>query len=256
VQRGGLPLPGVPPVKTLVIGAGQVGGALNDICKVAHETHLRDVAPLELSGVEVLQICFPDSENFASYVKSYIHQYKPRLTIINSSVAVGTTDLCGDHVVYSPVRGRHPALSEEMKAYPKFVHGRDFGDVQLAIDYFAACGLSVVFDRNPRAGEFNKLISNVHMGLEVAWRQEVERMLEHFKIDPSIYQTWERSYSEGYEKLNQYHMIRPLMSPKPIGGHCILPCTEILAMQFDSDALDFILSSNAAAQIEHETLAR
>jgi hypothetical protein len=243
-------------MKTLVIGAGQVGGALSDICKGAHETHVRDVAPLELGGVEVLQICFPDSEHFSEYVKSYVRIYKPKLTIINSSVSVGTTDLCGDHVVYSPVRGRHPALSEEMRAFPKFVHGRDFADVQLAIDYFTACGLSVTFDRDPRAGEFIKLISNVHMGLEVAWRQEVGRMLEHFKLDPAIYEAWERSYADGYQKLGQFHLMRPQMSPKPIGGHCIVPCTEILATQFSSEALDFILSSDAAAQIEHETLAR
>lgn len=243
-------------MKTLVIGAGQVGRAIMDICTGAHETHMRDVEPLELDGVEVLQICFPDSIHFADYVKSYVGKYNPKVTIINSSVAVGTTDLCGKNVVYSPVRGRHPALSEEMKAFPKFVHGRSFPDVELAMEYFMACGLNVMFDRNPKAGEFNKLISNVHMGLEIAWRQEVGRMMASFDIDPKIYEAWEKSYADGYRKLEQFHLMRPQMRPDPIGGHCIMPCTEILAEQYSSDALGFILDSNAEAEIAYETAAR
>lgn len=242
-------------MKTLVIGAGQVGGALFEICKGAHETTLRDMAPVEVEGIEVLQICFPDSDKFVDYVKSYIHQYKPKLTIINSSVAVGTTDQCGERVVYSPVRGRHPALAEEMKSFRKVVSGGNADDVGLAVQYFKACGLKVLSDDNPRALEFCKLISNVHMGLEVAWRQEVERMLGAFKIDPLVYEGWEDSYAEGYRLLEQYHLMRGRMSPGPIGGHCIIPCTEILSTQFESDALKFILNSNAAAQIEAETHA-
>lgn len=240
-------------MKTLVIGAGQVGDALWEICKGAHETILRDVAPVEVDNVEVLQICFPDSDKFVDYVTSYIDKYQPKLTIINSSVAVGTTDQCGDHVVYSPVRGRHPALAEEMKSFVKFVAGRDLTDLIMAADYFLQCGLAVEHEPDPRALEYCKLISNVHMGLEVAWRQEVDRMLRDFKIDPQTYENWERTYASGYQKLGQHNMMRSRMHPGPIGGHCIIPCTEILASQYQSDALDFILSSNAEAEIDRDS---
>lgn len=233
-------------MKTLIIGKGQVGSSLAKIVGVAHETFIRDIEPLPLEGVEVLHICYPDSPKFVEITKRYIEEYKPRLTIINSSVAVGTTDKCGPHVVNSPVRGRHPNLETEMLAYPKFIAGRDPEDCALAANYFTACGWRIAVSRNPRTTEFLKLISNVHMGLEVAWRQEVDRMLKEFGVSAEAYEEWERTYNDGYRKSGHDHLIRPLMKPDPIGGHCILPCTEILQKQFPSPALKFILDSNEA----------
>lgn len=237
-------------MKTLVIGAGQVGSAIHEVIKPFNQTFIKDVEPLELEGVEVLQICYPDHPGFVETTKAYIDQYKPIFAIVNSSVEVGTTEKIGPDVVYSPVRGRHPNLAPDIRVYTKIVSGKNPKKVEMARQYFQKCGLTVLTDDNPQGIEFCKLISNIHMGLEIAWRQEVERMLKTFNVSPEVYETWEKTYNDGYMRVGQYHLMRPMMRPDPIGGHCILPCTEILSNQFKSQAFDFILESNEKAKKE------
>lgn len=237
-------------MKTLVIGAGQVGTAIKEIVSPHHETFIKDVEDLSLDGVDVMHICYPDHRGFEETTKAYIAQYKPKLVIINSSVKVGTTGKCGDDVVYSPVRGRHPRLASEMKDFVKIVACKNFEKAEAAYKYFNACGLRCVLSQSPEAYELLKVISNVHMGLEIAWRQEVERMLKTFGIDQIEYTIWEKTYRDGCLKVNDLNLIRSIMNPDPIGGHCILPCTEILRKQFDSKLLDFIVDSNERKKSE------
>lgn len=233
-------------MKTLIIGAGQVGSALKTVLEKKNRVYLKDLESLDLKGVEVMHVCYPDQSRFIQTTKNYIKQYKPRLTIINSSVAVGTTRRCGDDVVYSPVRGRHPALDTEMLTFAKFSGCENGKKALKAAEYFQRSGWNEVYATdNPDALEYLKLMSNAHMGLEVAWRQEVQRMMKRFGIDPNDYTHWEQTYSEGYRALGQFNMMRSIMKPGPIGGHCILPCTDILGKQFKSKAFDFILESNA-----------
>lgn len=240
-------------MRTLIIGKGQVGQSLFQVIKDFHETFIRDLDDLKLKDVSILQICYPDHKDFENTTKRYIEKYNPILTIINSSVSVGTTDKCGPGVVYSPVRGRHPKLVSDMKIYQKFIFGRNPADLSIAENYFHQCGLDVSLFDDPKAGELMKLISNVHMGVEIAWRQEVQRMLEILEIEPLIYEMWEDTYSKGYIKSGDYNLIRPSMSPGPIGGHCIIPCTEILKKQFPSKILEFILESNEKSKTKHRS---
>lgn len=231
-------------MKSLIIGAGEVGTSLFKVISPCHETRIKDLAPMEVDGVEVLHICYPDSDRFVEITKNYILKYKPKLTIVNSSVKVGTTLELGKEVVYSPIRGRHPNLESEIKIYAKLVAGFDVQQIELAREYFELCGLNVIASDDPSGLELCKLLSNIHMGLEIAWRQEVSRILKNFNVGEPVYQHWEETYQQGYLDLNQPHLIRPIMRPDPIGGHCILPCTEILKGQFSSKAFDFILESN------------
>lgn len=238
-------------MKTLIIGAGEVGKALFEVVKGSHESYIRDMEDFEIDGIEVLHICYPDNDDFENVTKSYIRDYEPKLTIIHSSVPVGTTEKCGDHVIYSPVRGRHPKLASDLKIYKKFIFGNFKSDMQLAADYFANCGIRTQIEKGTASGELLKLLSNIHMGLEIAWRQEIERICSIFETDPFVYEEWEKSYNEGYQVSGDLNLIRPTMKPDPIGGHCIIPCTEILARQYPSLILDFILSSNEQAVEEY-----
>jgi UDP-N-acetyl-D-mannosaminuronate dehydrogenase len=163
---------------------------------------------------------------------------------------VGTTEKVGSDVVYSPTRGRHPNLASEMRSFVKCVGGRNPATVSMAQEYLKKCGFQTLTSDNPASLEFFKLISNVHMGLEIAWRQEVERMIQKFGLDPVEYEAWETTYRDGYLRLKDHNLIRSVMKPDPIGGHCILPCTEILSAQFDSPVLKFILDSNEKRKAE------
>lgn len=238
-------------MKSLIIGKGQIGEALFKIFSKVHECYIRDVRP-ELNdpdGIEVLHIAYPDSENFVESVIDYTFYYKPRLTIIHSSVAIGTTAQCGEHVVHSPERGRFPNLAKEMVMYRKFIGFEDIEDGDLAAAYFHACDWPTQLIDSTEQTEMIKLLSNAHMGLEIAWRQEVQRM----GVDTEVYTLWEQSYQSGYMKTGQHNLIRPIMRPDPIGGHCILPCVDILLQRFASKFLQLIKESNAKAEESRES---
>lgn len=237
-------------MKTLVIGAGQVGTAIYNVVKGYYEAYIRDIEEIDIDGIDVLQICYPDHKGFIETTYRYINQYKPILTIINSSIEVGTCKKLPDNIVYSPVRGRHPKLEKDLRLYTKFVFSNDNKSLELALRYFKHCGLSLIGYPNPTAGEVIKLLSNIHMGVEIAWRQEVSRILKKFKISEDIYEQWEESYRRGYLASGDNNLVRPSMRPDPIGGHCILPCTEILSRSFPSKVFDFVIESNEKAKKE------
>lgn len=232
-------------MKVLVIGAGQIGDAIRHIiAQTNHEVHIRDIADYPLSNVDVLHICYPDSRTFVKDTKAYIATYQPKMTIIHSSVSVGTTQKCGTKVVHVPVRGRHPNLAEQIPAFPLFVGGFDKQLNAEAVAYLEGCNLVACDVGDPMGTELVKLLSNIHMGLEIAWRQEVKRLLEYFAINPLVYERWEDSYNEGYRMTGDEQLTRPRLKPDPIGGHCILECTKILADQIHSKVFEFILESN------------
>lgn len=237
-------------MKSLIIGAGQVGKALETVLKPFHEVIIRDVDDIQVEGVEVLHICYPDHAGFDQTTQKYIEIYKPSLTIIHSSVQVGTTAKCGEDVVYSPTRGRHPRLAEEMKSFTKFVASKKHSKALEASLYFLNMGWPSVTSNSPESLEFFKVFSNVHMGLEIAWRQEASRMMESIGISESDYDAWEESYRDGCLDVEDYNLVRPLMKPDPIGGHCILPCLDILREKFKSPLLDFIVDSNERRKSE------
>lgn len=237
-------------MKSLIIGAGQVGTALKEVLSTHYNVVIRDLDDRQVEGVEVLHICYPDHEGFVENTRKYVEQYKPELTIIHSSVPVGTTSKCGDDYVYSPVRGRHPKLATEMKKFTKFVASRNQEKAQRAFMYFESCGWPAHLADKPESLEMFKVISNVHMGLEIAWRQEVERMLNKFHLSTLDFDQWERSYRDGYLRTGDHNLIRSFMNPDPIGGHCILPCTEILRDQYESKLLDYIVESNERVKNE------
>lgn len=238
-------------MKSLIIGKGQIGQALFEIFSKVHECYIRDIrAELDdPKSIEVLHLAYPDSENFVESVLDYKAYYKPRLTIIHSSVAIGTTQQCGEHVVHSPERGRFPNLAREMRMYRKFIGFEEIEDGDLAAFYINACNWPTQLVDDPQQTEMLKLLSNAHMGLEIAWRQEVERL----GVNAEIYQLWEQSYQTGYMKTNQHHLIRPIMRPDPIGGHCILPCIDLLLQRFASKFLELIKESNGLAKRKEES---
>lgn len=236
-------------MKSLIIGKGEVGSALYTVLSVVHETFIKDIEPLELDGVEVLNICYPDHDGFEKTTKDYQDQYKPKVTIIHSSVKVGTTDKCQGPIVYSPVRGRHPKLASDLLIYPKFIFGKGEISVQLACRYLSDAGMKIQFGDDPKEGELLKLISNIHMGLEIAWRQEVEKVFDKLGIRNESYEEWEKTYSSGYMDSGDFNLIRPIMRSDPIGGHCILPCTKILNDQVPSPFFKLILESKGVANV-------
>jgi UDP-N-acetyl-D-mannosaminuronate dehydrogenase len=173
----------------------------------------------------------------------YIDQYRPALTVINSTVAPGTTRRIavesGAAVVHSPVRGKHARMQEEMLHYIKFVGAIDPQSGERAIEHFEAVGMKTKLLSSPEATEIAKLTETTYFGLMIAWAQEIERYCTKLAAD----------YDEVVSFYDEIKFFPPVKYfPGVIGGHCVMPNIAILREQFHSDLLEAIVQSNELKQ--------
>jgi UDP-N-acetyl-D-mannosaminuronate dehydrogenase len=229
----------------VIVGLGEVGKPLLEIIKSSHETFGVDInRPASISQCGVMHICFPfQSGEFVGQVVEYIDQYGPALTIINSTVAPGTTRKIatesGAAVVHSPVRGKHARMQEELLHYTKFVGALDLQSGQRAVEHFEGVGMKTRLLTSPEATEIGKLTETTYFGLLIAWAQELERYCmklgAHYDEIVSF-----------YDEINFFPPVKYF--PGVIGGHCVMPNIAILREQFPSGLLEAIVTSNTLKQ--------
>ena len=230
--------------KVVVAGLGEVGRPLLELLSERYETVGVDIQPPRepVGPVNVLHVCYPfEIKDFIGETARYIQEYKPRLTIINSTVAVGTTravaERTGAAVANSPVRGKHARMLQEMKHYTKFVGAITPADAKYAAEHFNGAGLKTRVLAAPEATELAKLSETTYFGLMIAWAQELERYCD---------QTGQ-SYDEVvsiYDEIPFFPTTKYF--PGVIGGHCVMPNIKILRRFDDSPILKAIESSNEA----------
>jgi UDP-N-acetyl-D-mannosaminuronate dehydrogenase len=229
----------------VIVGLGEVGKPLLEIMKSRYQTFGVDIdQPASISQCDVMHVCFPfQSEKFCRQVAKYIHQYRPALTVINSTVAPGTTRQIavesGTAVVNSPVRGKHARMQEEMLHYAKFVGALDLPSGQRAIEHFEKVGMKTKLLASPEASEIAKLTETTYFGLLIAWAQEIERYCMKFGAN----------YDEVVSFYDEIKFFPPVKYfPGEIGGHCVMPNIDILLQKFPSDLLQAIVQSNTLRQ--------
>jgi UDP-N-acetyl-D-mannosaminuronate dehydrogenase len=229
----------------IVVGLGEVGKALMEIVKSKHQTFGVDInLPASVSQCDVMHICFPfQSDKFVGHVVEYIHQYRPALSIINSTVAPGTTRTIalesGAAIVSSPVRGKHARMQAELLSYTKFVGALDQQSGQRAVEHFNGLGMKTKLLGSPEATEIAKLTETTYFGLMIAWAQEVERYCAKLGVD----------YDEVVSFYDEIKFFPPVKySPGVIGGHCVMPNIDILLQKFPSGLLQAIVQSNKLKQ--------
>src|SRR5690349_1857002 len=175
--------------KVVVVGLGEIGRPILDLVATQHYAIGVDVAPPpeRVSAVDILHICYPfDIEHFVAESARYIALSTPSLTIINSTVAVGTTRAVaketGAAVVHSPVRGKHPHMTQDLRHYVKFVGGMKAWDAERAAEHFRSIGMTTTVLASPEATELGKLTETTYFGLMIAWAQEVERYCDQLAL--------------------------------------------------------------------------
>jgi UDP-N-acetyl-D-mannosaminuronate dehydrogenase len=229
--------------KTIVVaGLGEVGKPLFDLLSRHHEVVGVDVNPAAstVTNVDVLHVCYPyQIKDFVGETARYIEQYAPKLTIINSTVAVGTTRSVAERtrtpLAYSPVRGKHAKMLDDMQKYTKFVGGMDSDAGQAAAAHFQSAGLKTRILSSPEAAEIAKLTETTFFGLMIAWAQEVERYADQVG----------QSYDEIVSFYDEIGFFPPVKYfPGVIGGHCVMPNIELLKRFTSSEILSAIESSN------------
>lgn len=227
--------------KIVVVGLGEVGKPLFQLLSEKYDTVGVDIAPADAAGsVDVLHICYPfEIPDFIGVTVRYIEKYKPAVTVINSTVAVGTTraiaERSGTAVVNSPVRGKHIRMLEEMRHYAKFIGASDPAAGKKVAEHFQAAGMKTKVLTSPEATELAKLTETTFFGLMIAWAQEVERYCDQTGA----------SYEEVVSFYDEIKFFPPVKYfPGVIGGHCVMPNIKILSRLDRTAILEAIDLSN------------
>jgi hypothetical protein len=223
----------------LVVGLGEVGGPLLEILRGAHRAAGRDVEDQDFHGVRVLHLCFPFGPEFVRAASRYVSRYEPDVVVVNSTVVPGTTraiqDETGTPAVYSPVRGKHARMTQELRHYRKFVAGTSAEAVALVEDHFATAGLTTQRMSAVESLELAKLLETSYFGVLVGWAQEMDRFAASVAGD----------YWETLAFFEEIGFFPPVgFEPGYIGGHCVMPNLELLEQVRHSPFIDAIRTSN------------
>jgi hypothetical protein len=235
-------------VKTLIIGAGEIGKSLRNILIKHYETYILDKEPVTIDGLieiypgeeyqpEIMHICFPYSDKFIDAVKNYKLKYNPKFTVIHSTVPVGTSRKLD--AIHSPCMGIHPDLTKSMLTFTKYLSGEKASEVA---QYFRRSGMKVYLTDKQETTELMKILSTSFYGACIEWTKEVKRLCNENDVPFEFWTLWTENYNSGYEKLGHSEFRRPNLIPikTKIGGHCVLPNLEFINSKF----ADFIKKQN------------
>jgi UDP-N-acetyl-D-mannosaminuronate dehydrogenase len=243
----------------LVVGLGEIGRTLFELLKEKDsftvygldldETKMRaagqDNSKLP-TEVDTMHVCLPckNQDVFVATVASYAKHFKPKLLIINSTVPPRTTkkvqQSCKCLVAHSPARGVHKSpehMKWELKRWKKYVGGADTKAAEAARKHFEKMGLKVKTLKSCAETELAKLFETTYRAWMIACFQEMHRISRNFGAE----------FDDVVDFLEDTHRVRldrPIMFPGFIGGHCLIPNTELLLQSYDSEFLRLILESN------------
>lgn len=228
---------------TLVVGLGEVGGALASVLERRGTVLKHDLERREFTEkISVMHFCVPFKEqrDFEATCLSYMRRFRPSLTIVNSTVVPGTTrkiaEASGMPVAYSPVRGKHVRMNADLQRYTKFVAAPDAASAQSAEEHFQLAGLKTGRLHPPEILELAKLAETSYFGLLIAFAQELNRYAGQVG----------GTYSDATRLFDEVDFLPHCRYfPGFIGGHCVIPNIHLLMELGPSPLFDAILESNA-----------
>jgi UDP-glucose/GDP-mannose dehydrogenase family, central domain len=227
---------------TLVVGVGEVGGSLAEVLERRYRVARLDLAPVAIDApVGVMHICFPFTSRgqFESAARAYIRRFRPRLTIINSTVMPNTTrnlaQATGVPIAYSPVRGKHARMVQELLHYSKFISAPEPEAAEMARAHFEGAGMKTRLLEAPETLELAKLAETTYFGVIIAFAQELNR--------------YAQATGANYEELTSFFEEVGFLPPAKyypgfIGGHCVIPNINLLLQLAPSGLLQAVLGSN------------
>lgn len=207
----------------LVIGLGEVGKAIREV--LGADGLDINITPTH-STYDVLHICFPYSNKFVENVVAYQKKYTPSLTIIHSTVPIGTSREC--NAVHSPVRGIHPHLTEGVRTFVKYFGGKD---AEQAAKIFRDLGITVKATPLSENTEALKLWDTTIYGMNIIIEKAIHEFCKTHDLDFNlIYADANTTYNEGYERLGHPEYKKYILAHKegPIGGHCVIPNAKLI----------------------------
>lgn len=215
-------------MKHLIIGYGEVGQGLHKVVGGAiHDPFKHFIA---LNTFDVMHVCIPWNDKFIKAVRKYQKEFKPSLTIIHSSVPVGTSKKL--NAVHSPIRGVHPNIDLGIKTFVKYFGGKN---AVKAANIFNKLGVKTKVVKDSNTTEAAKLWDTTQYGVFILLNKEIKRWCEKNKVDFDIvYTDFNKTYNEGYLDLDRPEVVRPRLKymEGKIGGHCVIPNAKLLTSHF------------------------
>lgn len=229
-------------MKIGILGYGEVGQA---IAKFYKNPRVKDLKTNNfIPGLDIMHVCIPyENHVFAKIVSENIEEYKPKIVIIHSSVAVGITRVLFEkyrNVVHSPVRGVHPNLHKGIKTFIKYIGTEDKKLGAKVKKHYEKLGIKSEIIIPSMATELGKLLDTTYYGVCIAFHDYANDICDKLQIDfKDVMTRFNQTYNKGYTKLGKPEVARPVLYPPEgkIGGHCVIPNAKILERQFGFDEL-------------------
>jgi UDP-N-acetyl-D-mannosaminuronate dehydrogenase len=230
-----------------IIGFGEIGRALSKVYKEKnYEVKIVDInlnIHDEMKEIEILNICIPYNNKFIESVNKYVDMYKPKLTVIHSTVAPGTTKQINGLCCHSPVRGTHPNLEDGIKKFIKYIGSDSIEAKSIYAQHLKSLNIPYFICKNSETSEYAKLIDTTYYGICIAFHSEVKKLCDKRGLEfDEVMTNYNNSYNETYRLLGKDNVIRPVLYPtSKIGGHCVIPNAEILKNFMPSKLIDGVL---------------
>ncbi len=212
-------------MKHLIIGSsGEIGQALLRILKNEFEKvygHDLDIEHDPKIKIDIIHICFPYNKDFPDYVFEYVERFgvKNVYVVIHSTVLPFTTTNLSKiikNVIYSPVRGTHPNLYEDMLKWKKYLASDSPEGLYFVEKIFQVAGFKTQVVNDSVSLEFAKHYDLLMFALGLVATQEIYEAKHSFGIDPSIIREF---VNDGYYNIYPY--------TEAIGGHCVIPNMKV-----------------------------
>ena len=236
----------------LVVGLGEIGRPLYEIFSESRRFNVYgyDIDPSKSINeydelpkpVDFLHIAIPFSDKFIDIAINYAEEFRPRLIFIHSTIAPGTIRKINDEIkipiAYTPVRGKHPKIRRHLLFWTKWVTVLPLSQLEEAVEHLRSVGFKVKsYMGPPESLELAKLWETIYRAVMIASWQEIHRIARRFGADIE-------AIAEFVGEVHEVLRDRPVYYPDYIGGHCLIPNTEILRSVFPSKLFDFIIESN------------
>ena len=224
----------------VVVGLGETGRPLFNVLKATYpDTFGYDLKEVigEWDGepVGVMNICLPYFDNFVEIVKEYQAKFRPVITIIHSTVPIGTTAQI-PHAVHSPILGKHDNMEHSIRSFTKWIGGNT---PHIVSGYFNVTGMNTRCVYSSETTEALKLFCLAEYGMSIAFAQYKKDVCDKYGIDYENVLVWAENYNDHVSP----DLRRPLITPPngKIGGHCVVQNTRHLNKQHPNPILDEIL---------------
>lgn len=209
-------------MKQLVIGLGEVGSAIRKVFNCDGF----DKGSINNDIYDIIHICIPYTKTFIKTVKNYQKKFKPKFTIIHSTVPVGTSRKC--EAIHSPIRGIHPNLYEGIMTFEKFIGGKNASEVA---DIFRKHGLKVILCDKQETTELGKLLDTEYYRACIEFTKRAGNECDKYNVPfHEVYTLFNMTYNDGYSKLGHKEYVRPVLQniKTPVGGHCVMQNAKLL----------------------------